>query len=218
MAPTSAQPTLVLYVRHGRTPTTGARLPGRAPGLHLSEEGRAQADAVAHWMAGPDGPGRVAAVYASPMERTRETAAPTARVLGLRVRTAAGLNECDFGAWTGRRLKDLMRLKAWATVQRQPSTFRFPGGESFAEMQARITGQVADLVARHPGETIACVSHADPIKAALAQALGTPLDLFQRIVVGPCSVSAVHYAHERPTVLAVNGTGHLSSAPTARDS
>jgi probable phosphoglycerate mutase len=76
-------------------------------------------------------------------------------------------------------------------------------------MQARITGQVADLVARHPGETIVCVSHADPIKAALAQALGTPLDLFQRLVVGPCSVSAVLHGPERPTVLTVNSTGRL---------
>ena len=203
-------PTLVLYVRHGRTPTTGARLPGRAPGLHLSDEGRAQAEAVAAAIAGRDGTGQqVAAVYASPMERTRETAAPIARALGLRVRTAPGLNECDFGRWTGRRLKDLMKLKAWATVQRQPSTFRFPSGESFAEMQARITGQVADLVARHPGETIVCVSHADPIKAALAQAVGTPLDLFQRLVVGPCSVSAVLYTTERPVVLTINTTGDL---------
>ena len=203
-------PTLVLYVRHGRTPTTGARLPGRAPGLHLSDEGHAQAKAVAAAIAGRDGTGQqVAAVYASPMERTRETAAPIARALGLRVRTAPGLNECDFGRWTGRRLKDLMKLKAWATVQRQPSAFRFPGGESFAEMQARITGQVADLVARHPGETIVCVSHADPIKAALAQAVGTPLDLFQRLVVGPCSVSAVLHTKERPVVLTINTTGDL---------
>lgn len=203
-------PTLVLYVRHGRTPTTGARLPGRAPGLHLSDEGHAQAEAVAAAIAGRDGTGQqVAAVYASPMERTRETAAPIARALGLRVRTAPGLNECDFGRWTGRRLKDLMKLKAWATVQRQPSAFRFPGGESFAEMQARITGQVADLVARHPGQTIVCVSHADPIKVALAQAVGTPLDLFQRIVVGPCSVSAVLHTTERPVVLAMNTTSDL---------
>jgi probable phosphoglycerate mutase len=203
-------PTLVLYVRHGRTPTTGARLPGRAPGLHLSDEGHAQAETVAAAIAGRDGTGQqVAAVYASPMERTRETAAPIARALGLRVRTAPGLNECDFGRWTGRRLKDLMKLKAWATVQRQPSTFRFPSGESFAEMQARITGQVADLVARHPGETIVCVSHADPIKAALAQAVGTPLDLFQRLVVGPCSVSAVLYTTDRPVVLTINTTGDL---------
>ena len=205
-------PTLVLYVRHGRTPTTGTRLPGRAPGLHLSDEGRAQAEALAAHVAGVashlTGKG-VAAVYASPMERTRETAAPIARAVGRRVRTASGLIECEFGAWTGRRLKDLMKLKAWSTVQHQPSAFRFPKGESFAEMQARITGQVADLVARHPGETIVCVSHADPIKAALAQALGSPLDLFQRLVVDPCSVSAVLHGPERPTVLTVNSTGPL---------
>ena len=103
------RPTLVLYVRHGRTPTTGVRLPGRAPGLHLSDEGRAQAEATAAAIAATTNSSRpVAAVYASPMERTRETAAPIARTLGLRVRTASGLLECDFGRWTGRRLKDLM--------------------------------------------------------------------------------------------------------------
>ena len=213
------RPTLVLYVRHGRTPTTGSRLPGRAPGLHLSDEGRAQAEATAATIAATTNSSRpVAAVYASPMERTRETAAPIARALGLRVRTASGLLECDFGRWTGRRLKDLMKLKAWTTVQRQPSAFRFPGGESFAEMQARIAGQVAELVACHPGETIVCVSHADPIKAALAQSLGTPLDLFQRIVVGPCSTSAVLHDAERPTVLHVNATHHLSGPPRRDDS
>jgi len=207
--------TLVIYVRHGRTPTTGARLPGRAPGLHLSDEGRRQAEAVAARLAAATAgyPGKgVAAVYASPMERTRETAAPIARALGLRVRTARGLNECQFGSWTGRRLGDLAKLKAWATVQGQPSTFRFPGGESFAEMQARITGQVVELVALHPGRTIVCVSHADPIKAALASALGTPLDLFQRIVVGLTSVSMVLHTPERPMVLTVNSTGPPSGS------
>jgi len=109
-----------------------------------------------------------------------------------------------------------MKLKAWTTVQRQPSAFRFPGGESFAEMQARVTGQVADLVGHHAGETIVCVSHADPIKAALAQSLGTPLDLFQRIVISPCSTSAVLHDAERPTVLHVNATHHLSG-PARRD-
>ncbi|MDE0927556.1 MAG: histidine phosphatase family protein [Acidimicrobiales bacterium] len=213
MTSTSARPTLVLYVRHGRTPTTGTTLPGRAPGLHLAAEGSAQAEAVAQHLAElATGKTKkaVAAVYASPMERTQETAAPIARALKLRVRKAPGLNECDFGKWTGRRLKELFRLKAWTTVQRQPSVFRFPGGESFAEMQARITGQVADLVAQHPGQTIVCVSHADPIKAALAAALGTPLDLFQRIVVGPCSVSAVLYTAEKPVVLTVNNSGPLT--------
>ena len=199
--------TLVIYVRHGTTPTTGARLPGRTPGLHLSSSGRIQAEAVATQFseALPGPPGReVTAVYASPMERARETAAPIARALGLRVRTAKGLNECEFGSWTGRRLSDLAKLKAWKTVQNEPSVFRFPGGESFAEMQTRITGQVTGLVSRHPDETIVCVSHADPIKAALASALGTPLDLFQRILIGPGSVSAVLHTPERPIVLTVN--------------
>ena len=206
--------TLVLFVRHGRTPTTGTTLPGRAPGLHLSAEGLRQADAAATSLAGASAGmpgGGVAAVYSSPMERTRETAAPIARAVGRRVRTAPGLIECDFGRWTGRRLKELSRLKAWKSVQRQPSTFRFPGGESFAEMQARITGQVAELVLEHPGETIVCVSHADPIKAALSAALGSPLDMFQRLVVGPCSVSAVLHTDDHPVVLSLNGSASVVS-------
>jgi probable phosphoglycerate mutase len=206
--------TLVLFVRHGRTPTTGTTLPGRAPGLHLSAEGLRQADTVATNLAGASAGmpgGGVAAVYSSPMERTRETAAPIARAVGRRVRTAPGLIECDFGRWTGRRLKELSRLKAWKSVQRQPSTFRFPGGESFAEMQARITGQVAELVLEHPGETIVCVSHADPIKAALSAALGSPLDMFQRLVVGPCSVSAVLQTDDHPVVLSLNGSASVVS-------
>jgi probable phosphomutase (TIGR03848 family) len=159
----------VLFVRHGRTPTTGATLPGRAKGLHLADAGREQADAVAARLAEL---AKVDAVYASPLERTRETAAPIAKARGLKVQIARGLLECDFGDWTGKALKDLVKLPEWATVQRYPSGFRFPNGESFHEMQVRITGAVRDLVARHPGGVIVAVSHADPIKAAVADALG----------------------------------------------
>ena len=212
------QPTLVLLVRHGRTPTTGSVLPGRATGLHLADEGRPQADAVAQRIlalheartAAKDGVG-VTAVYASPMERTKETAAPIAKALALRTKTRKGLIECEFGDWTGRELKDLMKLPEWKTVQYHPSGFRFPKGESFAEMQARIVDAINALVADHPGETVVAVSHADPIKAAVASALGTPLDLFQRIVIGQCSVSAVLHGSHGPTVLAVNHTGDLVS-------
>ena len=116
-------------------------------------------------------------------------------------------SSADFGDWTGAKLKDLMKLPEWQTVQRYPSGFRFPNGESFAEMQTRIVGALDKLVARHPGETIVAVSHADPIKAALAQALGTHLDLFQRIIVSPCSISAVLYGATGPAVLAANSTG-----------
>lgn len=197
-------PTTVLLVRHGRTPTTGSTLPGRAPGLHLSEAGRAQAEAVAARLASLDG---VAAVYTSPLERTRETAAPIGRALGLRPRTERGLLECDFGDWTGRKLAELRKLAQWRTVQRYPSGFRFPAGESFTEMQRRVTATLARLVAAHPGATVVAVSHADPIKAAVADALGTHLDLFQRIVISPCSVSAVSFGADGPVVLAVNSTG-----------
>jgi probable phosphomutase (TIGR03848 family) len=202
--PKPIPPTTVLLVRHGQTPSTGSTLPGRARGLHLADKGREQADAAAARIAELD---KVSAVYASPLERTRETAAPIARALGLRVRADRGLLECDFGDWTGRPLKELARLPQWRTVQRYPSGFRFPGGESFVEMRTRISSALARLVARHPGETIVAVSHADPIKAALADALGTHLDLFQRIVVSPCSISAVHYSGGGPVVLTSNSTG-----------
>jgi len=201
---------VVLLVRHGATPTTGKVLPGRAPGLHLSETGAAQADAVAERVAELGGPGTPTAVYASPLERTVETARPIARRLGLRVRSERGLLECDFGDWTGAALADLAKRPEWSSVQRWPSTFRFPGGESFLEMQARITSTLARLVARHRGETVVAVSHADPIKAAVAAAAGTHLDLFQRLVVSPCSVSAVAYGETGHHVLSVNSTANLA--------
>ena len=203
-SPTPPAATTVLLVRHGQTPSTGTTLPGRAKGLHLADSGRAQADAAAARIAKLD---KVTAVYASPLERTRETAAPIAAGLGLRVKTDRGLLECEFGDWTGRALKDLARLPEWKTVQRYPSGFRFPGGESFAEMQTRITSTLARLAAAHRGETIVAVSHADPIKAALADALGTHLDLFQRIVVSPCSISVIWYGEAGPAVLTANSTG-----------
>jgi probable phosphoglycerate mutase len=195
-------------VRHGTTPTTGKKLPGRAPGLNLSEKGRAQAAAVAERIAAlPKAP---TAVYASPLERTRETAAPIARTLGLRVRTSPGLLELDVGEWTEKPLARLYRDKQWPKVQRWPSGFRFPGGESFSEMSARAMDAVVDLVAVHPGETIVAVSHADTIKAILAAAAGIPLDLMQRLVVSPCSVSAVLFTAGGPMVLCTNNTGALA--------
>ena len=208
--PSSTPPTLLLLVRHGQTPTTGAVLPGRARGLHLADKGNEQALAVAERLAVlRNGKQRVAAVYASPLERTRETAAPIARALGLRVRPRVGLLECDFGTWTGRPLKELRKLPEWRTVQRYPSGFRFPDGESFAEMQTRITGTLDRMRRDHPGTVVVAVSHADPIKAAVAHAVGTHLDLFQRIVISPCSVTAILAGDEGPTVLCVNSTGGL---------
>jgi probable phosphoglycerate mutase len=241
----SPPPTVVVLVRHGTTTTTGHELPGRAPGLHLSDAGREQAERVAARVAtmagvaaadpatgpgagagaastgasangvrprrrgarakGPAGP-TVTAVYSSPLERARETAAPIARALGHEVVVDDGLLELDMGEWTGLELKAARKRKEWATIQRYPSGFTFPGGESFLAMQTRITSTLDRLRAAHPGQTIVAVSHADPIRAAVAHAMGTHLDLFQRVVVSPCSLTAIAYGDEGPTVLTVNDT------------
>jgi probable phosphomutase (TIGR03848 family) len=193
--------TLVLLVRHAVTPTTGKILPGRARGLHLSDEGRRQAEATAKRLAALSG---VAAVYSSPLERARETAAAIGRARGVAVRLERGLLESDIGAWTGATIKRLARRPEWEIVQRHPAGFRFPGGESFVEMQGRVDAAVRRLVARHRGRTIVVVSHADPIRVLLAHVLGVPLDLFQRIAIAPASVSAVVFRPDGVTVLTVN--------------
>lgn len=198
------QSTLILLVRHGQTPTTGKVLPGRATGLHLADVGREQAQKAAERLAVLP---RVDAVYASPLERAQETAQPIARALKQRIKTDKGLLECDFGDWTGAALTDLMKKPEWSTVQRAPSTFTFPNGESFTAMQSRMVGALDSIRKRHPGGVVVCVSHADPIKAAVAHAMGTHLDLFQRIVVSTCSISAIAYSHSGPVVLTVNSTG-----------
>ena len=196
--------TLILLVRHGQTGTTGKVLPGRAKGLHLADVGRAQADAAAARIAVLP---KVDAVYASPLERARETAAPIASATGHKTVIDRRLLECDFGEWTGAELAKLNKLPEWRQVQQYPSGFRFPGGESFTEMQSRIVGGLQDLAQRHRGGVVVAVSHADPIKAAVAHALGTHLDLFQRIVISTCSVTAIAYTPGGPIVLTVNSTG-----------
>jgi probable phosphoglycerate mutase len=198
-----------VLVRHGRTATTGKVLPGRARGLHLSAAGHDEAAALAARLGALAAP--PTAVYASPLERTMETAAPIAKALGVRVRTDQGLVECDFGDWTGARLSALRRRREWRTIQLAPSTFRFPRGESFSELQTRAWDAVLSLGAAHPGETIVAVSHADPIKAVVAAALGVPLDLFQRTVVSTCSASVVVVGASAPLVLCVNAVADLGA-------
>ena len=192
---------VVLLVRHGLTPTTGIKLPGRAPGLHLSEEGRRQAEAAAERIGKV---AKIAAVYCSPITRARETAQPIGRAVKRALRIERDLADLDIGEWTGMSLKQAARRPEWETVQRNPSSFRFPGGESFPEMQTRMTSALGRIVARHPGQIVVAVSHADPIKAAVAQALGTPLDLFQRIMIAPSSITVVAYRRGGPSVLTVN--------------
>ena len=203
MATRKAPPsTIVLLVRHGATPTTGLVMPGRAPGLHLSEPGQAQATVVAERLATI----RLDAIYTSPLERAAETAAPTAAASGLLPIEEPGLLEADVGEWTGRSLASLAKLKEWRGVHGSPSTFRFPGGESLAELQARVVAVLDRVHAAHPGGTVACFSHSDPIRLALVFALGAPLDAFGRVVVGTGSISALRYTSGMPPQVLTTNT------------
>jgi probable phosphomutase (TIGR03848 family) len=204
------RPTVVCFVRHGTTATTGKVLPGRARGLHLSDQGRAEAARAGEAL----GSVAVSALYSSPLERTRETAAAISGRVGKAVVVERGLVECDFGTWTGEALSRLRKLPEWQAVQRWPSGFRFPGGESFLELQSRLTDAVERICRAHPGEVVVAVSHADCIKAVLASALGVPLDLFQRIVVSPCSISTVVYGSDGPAVLAMGSPGIPPGLPS----
>ncbi|MHB1973159.1 MAG: histidine phosphatase family protein [Acidimicrobiales bacterium] len=207
-SPAGARPTVVCFVRHGTTPTTGKVLPGRAKGLHLAESGQGEAERAGARLAAL---GAVDALYCSPLERARETAKAIAGHVGVHAVVDRGLLECDFGEWTGAELAALRKLPEWDAVQHHPAGFRFPGGESFTELQARMAATVERLVARHPGGVVVAVSHADPIKIAVGDAMGVPLDLVQRTVVSPCSVSVVAYSPGGPAVLAVNSTGDLAA-------
>jgi probable phosphomutase (TIGR03848 family) len=205
---------MVLFVRHGLTPTTGREMPSAPPGPPLTDEGRQQAKEagalIAEW-AGALPP--LAGLYTSPLTRTVQTAAIVGQAVGMGATELAGLADCDAGDWAGAALKDLNKKPEWPTVVHYPSAFAFPGGETLSGMQARVVGEVRRLAETHRGNTVIVVSHADPIKALLADALGMHLDLFQRIVVSPASVSAVSYGATGPAALLVNWTGATSHRP-----
>lgn len=209
--------TTILLVRHATTAATGKRLGGWTPGVHLDDNGVAQAEVTAARIvdAGMD----VAAVYASPLERTQDTAKIVARAIGLRVRTRAGLGEVDYGDWTDKPLGHLRRRREWKVIQQTPSRFTFPNGESLRGAQARVVEQLETLAAQHPKDTIVAVSHADIIKAAVAHFVGMPLDTFQRIVVAPASITVLALPDGgAPVLLGLNDGGVAPRRDRARSS
>jgi probable phosphoglycerate mutase len=196
---------LLLLVRHALTESTGKRLTGWEPGVHLSSKGERQAEALVERLA----PLPIAAIYSSPLERCRETARPFASHARLSVRVKPALGELRFGDWTGRSLRQLSRTKLWSVVQTTPSLARFPDGESIPEAQARAVREVERIAATHPKEIVAVFSHADVIKLVLAWFTGVHVDLFQRLSVSTASVSAVALGSGPPRILCVNETGDL---------
>lgn len=199
---------ILLLVRHGMTPITGKKLAGWTPGLHLSDEGRAQAEGLVERLR--DVP--VDAIYASPLERCRETALPLARARDLRIAARKDLGEVKYGEWTDRSLSELRKDKLWPAVMHLPSTVRFPDGESFPEAQHRAVAELERIAAAHPEQTVACFTHADLIRLVLAHFLGVHLDLFQRIAIDTCSVSVLAVGGHMPMLLKMNDTGPLRMA------
>jgi len=196
---------LLLFIRHGLTDSTGKKLVGWTPNVHLSARGREQAAELATRLDGV----KIDVLYSSPLERCRETAAPVASSKGLRPRIREGLGEVRYGDWQGKSLAQLSRTKLWEVVQRTPSAARFPNGESLLETQARGLAALDPILRDHAGETVAVCSHGDMIRLLLAHFLGVHIDLYQRIAVDTASVSAVYAEGRRRAILKLNDTGTL---------
>lgn len=197
--------TTIFLLRHATTAATGRRLGGWTPGVHLDKAGQLAAQAVGAGLASQP----IAAVYASPLERTRETAAPVAKAHAQKVKVRRELGEVEYGTWTNQPLATLRKRPLWQPIQQAPSRVTFPEGESLRAAQFRAVGFIESLVGVHPDEVVVCVSHADVIKAVLAQFLGMPLDVFQRLRVDPASVSVLQLSAYTQMV------DHINLAPGA---
>lgn len=195
------------------TDVTNKQLVGRTTGVHLSRPGREQALGLVDRL----GAVPIADIYSSPLDRALETAAPLAAERGLSVRQDGGLSEVDYGEWSGREFKDLRKTDLWKRVQTRPADARFPQGEAVREAQARIVGSLETIANGHPKDCVAVFSHSDMIKFAVAHLLGIHLDLFQRLVISPVSVTAILLGGSAPTLLHLNDTGGLKDMlPTRR--
>lgn len=196
---------LLFLIRHGLTAHTNERLSGWLPGISLSDEGRKQASKLAERMS----PVKLDAIYASPLERTVETARPLASSKKLRLRLRDGVGEVRYGDWEGKKLRTLAKTKLWRQVMASPSRARFPNGETIAETQARAVAAIEKLREVHPRDAVAVVTHADVIRVLIAYYGGIHLDLYQRLVISPVSVSILWVGEGTPRLLAVNDTGTL---------
>ncbi|MBZ5584258.1 MAG: histidine phosphatase family protein [Acidobacteriia bacterium] len=192
--------TTFYLIRHAANDWLGNAIAGWTAGVSLNTEGRAQAERLAARLASR----KIAHIYSSPLERARETAAPLAAALGIEVGIREALGEVRFGDWSGTRLQVLERDPRWRLFNHYRSGTRPPGGELAVETQARVVAELESLRERHPGETVAVVSHADSIRAALAYYLGVPIDLYQRMECLPASFSVLRLSEEGPMVAGLN--------------
>jgi broad specificity phosphatase PhoE len=197
--------TTFLLIRHAAHLLGGGTIAGRSADVHLSPLGHEQARAMSERAARLP----IVAIYSSPIDRARQTAAPLAERLQLPIEISDALCELDFGDWTRKTLDELRPRPAWQQWNAFRSGTRIWGGESMLEAQSRVVGEMLRLRDRHPDQCVALVSHGDVIKAAIAYWLGVPLDLFTRIEIALASVSVVAIGDYGPWVLCVNNTSEI---------
>ena len=193
--------TTFYLVRHGSNDMLPRALAGRLPGVHLNDQGRAEAERAAQRLKSKP----IRHVFSSPMDRGRETAEPIGRALGLAVEISEALNEVDFGEWQGAEMPTLNCDARWKRWTKYRSGLRLPQGELMVAIQARVVSEMIRLKDLFPEDHIVLVSHGDPIRAALCHWLGIPLDFMVRLEVSPGSVSVVVLDHEQPLVHCING-------------
>jgi len=178
--------TVFHLLRHGE-PSVFGRINGRLPGVGLSAKGRAEIAAVAGRLAEE----KIDAIYASPLQRTRETAEILADRLALPVQYREDVIEIDYGEWTGLTFDKIRQDERWQMWARSRSIAAVPGGESWHRVQERVVGALFDLRQAHPEGSVVVVSHGDVIRAALLFALGMPLDFYSRIEIAFASLSTI---------------------------
>lgn len=205
-----------LLVRHGAHDLLSRGvIAGRQPGVHLNTVGKREAEQIADTFSVLP----IDAIYSSPLERARETAAPLASKLRLPLEIADEFNEIDFGDWTNRAFIDLDRLPEWQRWNQFRSVALTPAGESMVAVQQRALQKIAEL--RQHRNFVAVFTHADVIRAVLAHFVNLHLDLFQRIEVDPGSVSSVEMDADSVRVRLVNGNPasiELLQVPSKRQS
>jgi probable phosphoglycerate mutase len=175
------------FLRHGEHGLLGKVLAGRMPGVGMTERGRAEIASQAERLARE----KIAAIYASPLQRTRETAEIVSARLSLSIEFRDDLLELDFGEWTGATFDAIRADPRWQAWSTQRSLAAIPGGESMRAVQQRVVAAMIELNERHLHDTIVLASHGDVIRCALLFALGMPLDFYNRIEIGQGSISTI---------------------------
>jgi probable phosphoglycerate mutase len=192
--------TIFYLLRHGEHNVQGRICAGRMPGVVLSERGRAEAEAAARRLSAAG----IGAIYASPMERTRETGAIVGEHLSLPVEIYDDLAELDFGEWTGLTFDEVRKDPRWPLWATHRSISCIPGGETMRAVQRRVVEAIMEMRAAHRDDSVVVVSHGDVIRAALVFALGMPLDFYGRIEVATASLSTVRIDDKGIRVIAIN--------------